>query len=56
LYSGRDVSEARNCQASMSREIDILPIADSIEETMQRSDRIEGVAGELSPLAGKVAL
>jgi hypothetical protein len=36
-------------QATMSGEIDILPIADSNEETMQLSDRIEGVAGELSP-------
>jgi hypothetical protein len=36
-------------QATMSSEIDILPIADSNEETMQLGDRIEGVAGELSP-------
>jgi len=36
-------------QATMSAEIDILPIADSNEETIQLSDRIEGVAGELSP-------
>jgi hypothetical protein len=36
-------------QATMSGEIDILPIADSNEETMRLSDRIEGVAGELSP-------
>jgi hypothetical protein len=36
-------------QATMSSEIDILPIADSNEETVQLADRIEGVAGELSP-------
>jgi hypothetical protein len=36
-------------QATMSSEIDILPIADSDEETVQLGDRIEGVAGELSP-------
>ena len=36
-------------QATMSNEIDILPIGDSNEETVQLGDRIEGVAGELSP-------
>ena len=36
-------------QATMSGEIDILPIADSNEETARLADRIEGVAGELSP-------
>jgi hypothetical protein len=36
-------------QATMSGEVDILPIADSNEETAQLADRIEGVAGELSP-------
>jgi hypothetical protein len=36
-------------QATMSGEIDILPIAESNEETAQLADRIEGVAGELSP-------
>jgi hypothetical protein len=36
-------------QATMSSEIDILPIADSNEETAQLADRIEGVAGEFSP-------
>ena len=36
-------------EATMSGEIDILPIADSDEETMRLADRIEGVAGELSP-------
>jgi hypothetical protein len=35
-------------QATMSAEIDILPIADSNEETAQLADRIEGVAGEFS--------
>ncbi len=35
-------------QATMSGEIDILPIADSNEEIMQLGDRIEGIAGELS--------
>jgi hypothetical protein len=35
-------------QATMSGEIDILPIADSNEETARLADRIEGVAGELS--------
>jgi hypothetical protein len=35
-------------QATMSAEIDILPIADSNEETAQLADCIEGVAGELS--------
>jgi hypothetical protein len=33
------------CQAK----IDILPIADSNEETVRLGDRIEGVAGEFSP-------
>jgi hypothetical protein len=36
-------------QATMSGEIDILPIADSNEETEQLADLIEGVAGEFSP-------
>jgi len=36
-------------QATMSGEIDILPIAEGNEETAQLADRIEGVAGELSP-------
>jgi hypothetical protein len=36
-------------EATMSSEIDILPIAESDEETVQLADRIEGVAGELSP-------
>src|SRR6516225_9105156 len=36
-------------RATMSGEVDILPIADSNEETTQLADRIEGVAGEFSP-------
>ena len=36
-------------RATMSGEVDILPIADSNEETAQLADRIEGVAGEFSP-------
>jgi hypothetical protein len=36
-------------QATMSAEIDILPIADSAEEIAQLADSIEGVAGEFSP-------
>jgi hypothetical protein len=39
-------------QATMSGEIDILPIADSNEETAQLADSIEGVAGEFSPFEG----
>lgn len=34
--------------ATMSMEIDVLPIADSNEETARLADDIEGVAGELS--------
>ena len=36
-------------RATMSGEVDILPIASSNEETAQLADRIEGVAGEFSP-------
>lgn len=36
-------------QATMSGEIDILPIADNNDETVELADRIEGVAGEFSP-------
>lgn len=36
-------------EATMSRECDILPIADSDEETARLADLIEGVAGEWSP-------
>jgi hypothetical protein len=36
-------------RATMSAEVDILPIADSNEETAELADRIEGVAGEFSP-------
>jgi hypothetical protein len=39
-------------QATMSGEIDILPIADTNEETAQLADSIEGVAGEFSPFEG----
>ena len=35
--------------ATMSIEVDILPIADSNAETARLADLIEGVAGELSP-------
>lgn len=35
--------------ATMSGEVDILPIADSEEEIARLADIIEGVAGELSP-------
>ncbi len=35
--------------ATMSAEVDVLPIADSNEETALLADRIEGVAGEFSP-------
>jgi hypothetical protein len=36
-------------RATMSGEVDILPIADSNEETLKLADLIEGVAGEFSP-------
>jgi len=36
--------------ATMSIEVDILPIADSNEETARLADLIEGVAGEFSSL------
>lgn len=36
-------------QATMSAEIDVLPIAGSNEETAQLADRFEGAAGEFSP-------
>jgi hypothetical protein len=35
--------------ATMSIEVDVLPIADSNEATALLADRIEGIAGELSP-------
>jgi hypothetical protein len=35
--------------ATMSMEIDVLPIAPTNEETARLADQIEGVAGELSP-------
>ena len=36
-------------EATMSAEIDILPIADDNDETARLADMIEGVAGEFSP-------
>jgi hypothetical protein len=36
-------------EATMSAEIDILPIADDNDETARLADLIEGVAGEFSP-------
>lgn len=36
-------------EATMSAEIDILPLADSNDETARLADLIEGVAGEWSP-------
>jgi hypothetical protein len=36
-------------EATMSIEVDILPIADGNEETARLADLIEGAAGELSP-------
>ncbi|CAB4955997.1 MAG: hypothetical protein F2840_09265 [Actinobacteria bacterium] len=36
-------------EATMSRECDILPIADTDQETARLADVIEGVAGEWSP-------
>jgi hypothetical protein len=35
--------------ATMSLEIDVLPVADSAEDTARLADLIEGVAGEFSP-------
>ena len=35
--------------ATMSLEIDVLPIADTAEETTRLADQIEGIAGEFSP-------
>lgn len=36
-------------EATMSIEVDILPIADTNEEAARLADLIEGLAGELSP-------
>lgn len=36
-------------EATMSMEVDILPIADDNDETARLADLIEGVAGEFSP-------
>lgn len=41
--------------ATMSIEVDILPIADTNEETARLADLIEGVAGEFSPFEGCTA-
>jgi hypothetical protein len=38
--------------ATMSIEVDILPIADTNDETARLADLIEGVAGEFSPFEG----
>jgi hypothetical protein len=44
------VSEDRlPAEATMSIEVDIMPIADGNEETARLADVIEGVAGEFSP-------
>ncbi len=47
-YREQDLTAA----ATMSLEIDILPIADDNEETIRLGDLIEGAAGELSPFEG----
>lgn len=36
-------------EATMSLEVDVLPIADDNDETARLADIIEGVAGEFSP-------
>lgn len=38
-------------EATMSAEIDILPIADDHDEVARMADLVEGVAGEFSPFA-----
>jgi hypothetical protein len=40
--------DALPADATMSVEVDILPIADSNDETARLADLIEGVAGEFS--------
>ncbi|HEY7044393.1 MAG TPA: DUF6036 family nucleotidyltransferase [Nocardioidaceae bacterium] len=40
-------------EATMSVEVDILPIAESNEEAARLADKIEGVAGEWSPFEGQ---
>ena len=42
--------------ATMSLEVDILPIADDNAETGRLADLIEGVAASLAPLAGGAVL
>lgn len=39
-------------EATMSMEVDVLPIADDNEEVIRLGDMIEGVAGELSAFEG----
>jgi hypothetical protein len=46
---GTSDEDALPLAATMSRECDILPIAESNEETARLADLIEGVAGEWSP-------
>src|SRR5262245_27203173 len=43
-YSEEELPE----EATMSMEVDVLPIADDNEEVIRLADQIEGVAGELS--------
>lgn len=45
---GTDDEDELPAAATMSIEVDILPIADSNEETARLADLIEGVAGEFS--------
>jgi hypothetical protein len=40
-------------EATMSAEIDILPLAENNDETARLADLIEGVAGEWSPFEGQ---
>lgn len=46
---GTFAEEQRPADATMSVEVDILPIADDNVETARLADLIEGVAGEFSP-------
>lgn len=46
---GTYTEEQLPTDATMSIEVDILPIADDNEETARLADLIEGVAGEFSP-------
>jgi hypothetical protein len=49
---GTYLEEDLPAAATMSAEIDILPIADDNEETIRLGDLIEATAGELSPFEG----